>query len=308
MRTFLKVLLLGIALISAHPAKTFAKDYYQDLGVAKNATDDEIKKAYRKLAMKYHPDRMETRAKETGLTDEQKKKLIDEGEAQFKEIKEAYETLSDPQRRRAYDSYGTGAEEAFRPQTSGSTTGSTRWTGFSGSTDDYNSAFGEKSADYKFTQGLKKSPEVRLHDWYDIFFRLDGKPDRPSFYDLVDTSVVAHTILKEAYSLLRDRTPQQEAAILTWAVDMRRIPASKKSVSAADFNRRAAYLLAELDTEESYKALQYFNTAYQGEGGQYIRAALAKMDTRHPEYGVRNPGRSEAEACLMRGLRSILRR
>jgi curved DNA-binding protein CbpA len=307
MRTFFKVLLLGFALISAHPAKTFAKDYYQALGVAKNATDDEIKKAYRRLAMKYHPDRMEALAKEKSLTDEQKKKLIDDGEAQFKEIKEAYETLSDSQRRSIYDSYGVGADEAFRSQTStGGKTNSTTWAGFS------NGAFSEKSADYKFTQGLKKSPEVRLHDWYDIFFRLDGKPDRPSFYDLIDTAVVddqqAHTILKEAYSLLRDRTPQQEAAILTWVIDMRRIPASKKNAPAADFNRRAAYLLAELDTEESYKALQYFNTAYQGEGGQYIRAALEKMNARHPEYSARNPGRSEAEACLMRGLRSILRR
>lgn len=67
------------------------RDFYEILGLAKNATDDEIKKAYRKLAMKYHPDRN---------TDSKS------AEEKFKEIKEAYEMLSDPQKRDAYDRYG----------------------------------------------------------------------------------------------------------------------------------------------------------------------------------------------------------
>ncbi|GIX25458.1 MULTISPECIES: molecular chaperone DnaJ [Caldimonas] len=69
------------------------RDYYEVLGVAKNASEEDIKKAYRKLAMKYHPDRNQgDKAKEA--------------EEKFKEAKEAYEMLSDPKKRAAYDQYG----------------------------------------------------------------------------------------------------------------------------------------------------------------------------------------------------------
>ena len=66
------------------------RDYYEVLGVAKNATDEDIKKAYRRLAMKLHPDRNS----EAGSEDK------------FKEAKEAYEMLSDADKRAAYDRYG----------------------------------------------------------------------------------------------------------------------------------------------------------------------------------------------------------
>ncbi|MBI4988050.1 MAG: molecular chaperone DnaJ [Rhodocyclales bacterium] len=67
------------------------KDFYEVLGVNRDATEDEIKKAYRKLAMKHHPDRNPDNPK---------------AEEHFKEAKEAYEILSDAQKRAAYDQYG----------------------------------------------------------------------------------------------------------------------------------------------------------------------------------------------------------
>ncbi|AUR51955.1 molecular chaperone DnaJ [Aquella oligotrophica] len=72
------------------------RDYYEVLGVAKGASDDEIKKAYRKLAMKFHPDRVST------LPDKEKK----EAEDKFKELQEAYAVLSDGQKRQMYDQFG----------------------------------------------------------------------------------------------------------------------------------------------------------------------------------------------------------
>lgn len=77
------------------------KDYYEVLGVEKNASADEIKKAFRRLALKHHPDRNPTDKKAA--------------EERFKEISEAYEVLSDSQKRSAYDQYGhSGVEGAFR--------------------------------------------------------------------------------------------------------------------------------------------------------------------------------------------------
>ncbi len=69
------------------------KDYYDTLGVPKNASDEDIKKAYRKLAMKHHPDRNQGDSAKAA-------------EEKFKEAKEAYEMLSDDQKRAAYDQYG----------------------------------------------------------------------------------------------------------------------------------------------------------------------------------------------------------
>ena len=74
------------------------KDYYESLGVSKSATQDEIKKAYRKLAVKYHPD------KNPGDKEAEKK---------FREITEAYEVLSDDKKRSNYDKFGTAEDSGF---------------------------------------------------------------------------------------------------------------------------------------------------------------------------------------------------
>jgi DnaJ family protein B protein 4 len=86
------------------------KDYYSILGVAKTASDDDIKKAYKKQALKWHPDR--------------NPKNKEEAEKKFKELAEAYEVLSDKNKREIYDKFGEeglksgvpppGAEGMFR--------------------------------------------------------------------------------------------------------------------------------------------------------------------------------------------------
>ena len=78
------------------------KDYYDILGLKKEASQDEIKRSYRKLARKYHPD----------VSKE------DESETKFKEVGEAYEVLKDPEKREAYDQLGSnwqGGQEGFQP-------------------------------------------------------------------------------------------------------------------------------------------------------------------------------------------------
>jgi len=75
------------------------QDYYEVLGLPRNATEEEIRRAFRKLAFQYHPDRN----KEPGAEDK------------FKEINEAYQVLSDPEKRRSYDRYGRVATEGSFP-------------------------------------------------------------------------------------------------------------------------------------------------------------------------------------------------
>ncbi|MCS6946444.1 MAG: molecular chaperone DnaJ [Steroidobacteraceae bacterium] len=98
------------------------RDYYKVLGVAKNASEDEIKKAYRRLAMKYHPDR--------NPGDK-------EAEEKFKEAKEAYDVLSDAEKRAIYDQHGHDGVEAIRQGGVGA------GAGFTGATAGFGADFGD---------------------------------------------------------------------------------------------------------------------------------------------------------------------
>ncbi len=78
-------------------ARATKRDYYETLGVSRKASAEEVKKAFRRLAMRYHPDRNNE----------------DGAEAKFKEIGEAYEVISDPEKRAAYDRYGHAGLQGF---------------------------------------------------------------------------------------------------------------------------------------------------------------------------------------------------
>ena len=104
------------------------RDYYEVLGVTRQATEDEIKKAYRKLAIKYHPD---------------KNQGSKEAEERFKELGEAYEVLSDAQKRAAFDRFG---HAAFAPGAGAgagaSPGGGAQWGGFHDPADIFREVFG----------------------------------------------------------------------------------------------------------------------------------------------------------------------
>jgi molecular chaperone DnaJ len=99
------------------------RDYYEVLGVNRDASEEDIKKAYRRLAMKHHPDRNPDSK---------------ESEDKFKEAKEAYEVLSEPEKRRAYDAYG---HAGVNPQMGGM--GGAGDAGFGGFADAFGDIFGD---------------------------------------------------------------------------------------------------------------------------------------------------------------------
>src|SRR4051812_2674519 len=103
------------------------RDYYTVLGVNRDATDEDIKKAYRKLAMKHHPDR---NPDEKGAEDK------------FKEAKEAYEVLTEPRKRAAYDQFGHAGVEHAAGFSAGARAGGGP-EGFGGFADAFGDIFGE---------------------------------------------------------------------------------------------------------------------------------------------------------------------
>lgn len=124
-----------------------AKDYYKILGISREANNDEIKKAYRKLALKYHPD----------------KNKDDKGsEQQFKEINEAYQVLSDPAKKQQYDQFG----QTFSGEAGGSGFSGFRPEDFSKFTQDFSDLGGFGDIFESFFSGgrqsTRRSPETRL--------------------------------------------------------------------------------------------------------------------------------------------------
>jgi len=169
------------------------KDYYQILGIKRNATQDEVKKAYRKLARQYHPDI----SKESGA------------EAKFKEIGEAYEVLKDPEKRKAYDQLGRYQPgQEFRPPP------------------DWEESFGPGTRYYEFSGG-------DLGGFSDFFFGLFGsgmgrqasaRPSRAHFsINGQDFETNIQIDLEEAYRGTM-RTMQMEVPEITPDGDLKRTP------------------------------------------------------------------------------------
>ncbi len=119
------------------------RDYYEVLGVSKNASDDEIKKAYRSLAKKYHPDvSKEPNAQE-----------------KFIEVQEAYDCLSDSQKRANYDRFGHADPNQF----GGQGFGGGDFSGFSGFEDIFSNIFGGGSRARQTRNGPTKGRDIRLN-------------------------------------------------------------------------------------------------------------------------------------------------
>ena len=125
------------------------RDFYETLGVAKNASEDEIKKSYRKLAMKYHPDRNPDSK---------------ESEEKFKEVKEAYEMLTNPEKREAYDRYGHAGVDPNMGGGGG---------GFGGGAGGFGDAFGDIFGDIFGGGGRGRSAGPQVYRGADLRYNLE---------------------------------------------------------------------------------------------------------------------------------------
>jgi molecular chaperone DnaJ len=124
-------------MIAAEMAK---KDYYEVLGLNRDASDEDIKKAYRKLAMKWHPDRNPDNPK---------------AEEHFKEAKEAYEILSDPSKRAMYDQYGHAGVDPSAAAGAGA--------GFGGFADAFGDIFGDIFGGGRSRSGVYRGADLRYN-------------------------------------------------------------------------------------------------------------------------------------------------
>ena len=133
------------------------RDYYEVLGVGKNATDEELKKAYRRLAKKYHPD----------ANPDNK----EEAEKKFKEVNEAYEVLSDKQKRQMYDQFGFDGPQNFGGGQNGYYSYSSGFDGFGGFSDFgdfgdlgdiFSSFFGGGSSRSRSSNGVRRGADLKI--------------------------------------------------------------------------------------------------------------------------------------------------
>jgi len=119
-------------------------DYYKTLNISRNATIEDIKKAYRKLALKYHPDRNKDK----------------DAEEQFKKVSEAYSVLSDPQKKQQYDRFGTVSSSVGQSYSS-------NFGGFGDFDDLFNSFFGHShKKQVKKGTDIQQSVEITLEESY----------------------------------------------------------------------------------------------------------------------------------------------
>ena len=163
-----------------------SKDYYKMLGVGRNASEEEIKKAYRRLAHRYHPDK--------AGGDEKK----------FKEISEAYQILSDKKKRSFYDNYGTAEPSGFNA-------GQNPFSGFSAQGGpaagwDFSGFSGGHGQGFGSPRGEAGGQEFSFSDFGDMsemfesFFEdLGVKPRRRTYQRGSDIEVVQEITLEEAF-------------------------------------------------------------------------------------------------------------
>lgn len=208
------------------------KDYYEILGVSKTATDGEIKSAYRKLALQYHPDRNKTK----------------EGEEKFKEVTKAYEVLSDAQKRQTYDQYGAAAFEQggmgggnpFGGQQSpftysystGGNTGGFDFGGFSDPFDIFEQFFGGAASPFgraarrpvyslgvSFMEAVKGTTKKVTIDNKEETIKIpagvdNGNRIRFEKYDIVVEVVPSKKFMREGYDIVADEEISYTKAIL----------------------------------------------------------------------------------------------
>ncbi len=173
------------------------RDYYEVLGVDHAASDEEIKKAYRKLALKFHPD---------------KNPGVETAEEKFKEIGEAYEALSDPQKRAAYDQYG---HAAFDPRARAGRAGS----GFHDPFEIFRDVFGGGSIFEEFFGGRHDPSRPQRGDdlRYDLEITLEeaalGCEKTISDHEI---RPAAGRVTEQAWNMARKRAPVRPAAGMAW--------------------------------------------------------------------------------------------